>query len=52
MENFYFTMRVLATIALIGPRLYFGPVGWGAGICDGIIIYAIWFNRERTTKGL
>lgn len=43
-------MRILATLALLFQRFYFGPVGAGAGVFDGLILYSIWFNRERQYK--
>jgi hypothetical protein len=36
------SIKILATIAVVGQRWYFGPVGAGAGACDGLVLYAIW----------
>ena len=35
-------IKIIATIALFAQRFYFGPVGAGGGICDAIILWAIW----------
>jgi hypothetical protein len=35
-------LKLLATAAVLGQRFAFGPVGAGGGLCDGIVIYAIW----------
>ena len=47
---FIISVKVLATIAVIGQRFAFGPVGLGGGLCDGLVICAIWnpfFSMEQ-----
>lgn len=39
---FVTSMRVLATVAVLFQRFYFGQIGAGAGLLDGLVIYAIW----------
>ena len=42
MKTFFFTIKILAIIAVIGSRFYYGPVTMITGSLDGLIVYAIW----------
>lgn len=53
MKNFYKGAKILATVALAADHLYYaftqpGPMDLVNGAVAGLIIYAIWFARERT----
>lgn len=49
-NNIRLGVRVLATAGLLFTRFYFGPIGAGTGVVDGLIIAAIWICREPDTK--
>ena len=49
-NRFRFVVRILATVGLLIQRVYFGPVGAGAGLIEGLIIAAIWITREKDSE--
>jgi hypothetical protein len=42
MKNFFLLIKLLAIIAVIGSRFYYGPITMITGSLDGLIVYAIW----------
>lgn len=44
------TVRVLATVGILFKTLYFGPIGAGAALVDGLALAAIWITRESDPK--
>lgn len=44
------TVRILATAGIIFQRFYFGPVGLGGAMIDGLCLAAIWVTRESDPK--
>lgn len=44
------TVRLLATAAVLFQRFYFGPIGAGGGLVDGLILTAIWITREPDSE--
>jgi hypothetical protein len=53
METFHNITRAIATIAIMADGLYYastqpGPMDVINGAVAGMVVYAIWFARERT----
>jgi hypothetical protein len=52
-QKFYKGAKIIATLAICSQGLYYsivqpGPMDAINGLVGGIVIYAIWFARERT----
>jgi hypothetical protein len=54
-ETYWTITRILATVALISQNVYYsivqpGPMDTINGAITGIVVYAIWFAREKKPK--
>lgn len=54
MKNFRLSVNVIASAAMLSQGFYYavtqpGPMDLVNGSVLGIVLFAIWFNRERTT---
>jgi hypothetical protein len=46
-RKYWQVMQTIATVAFIGSNLLLGRTSVGDGIVTGLVVYAIWFTRER-----
>lgn len=42
MKTFFTIIKIMAIVAVIGSRFYYGPITMITGSLDGLIVYAIW----------
>lgn len=47
MKKLILGIKILATLCLFFMRFYFGHIGGGAGLFDGLITVAIWVDYVK-----